>query len=62
MPSTDIDGTPLLILRLPDVKLLYQIISTPKTSEQYRILGHIIHFLECRKCIEWEKTHDTTSQ
>ena len=59
MTSTDIDGTPILILRLPDVKHLLKMVDKPMTGDEDWVMGKIMKFLNDPICINWEQQRDT---
>lgn len=50
MASTDIDGTPILILSLPDVKTLLH----PASSEaKMLVVEKLRRFVNDPQCVEW---------
>ena len=61
MTSTDIGGTPVLILRLQDVKVLQQLLDRPETPDQTIVVKQITQFINDPQCISWEEEHDAES-
>jgi hypothetical protein len=55
MVSTDIDGEPILILSLRDVKIIHGMLDSPETPDQDRVKTRILEFINDKACLEWEK-------
>lgn len=62
MTSKDIDGTPILMLGLPDVKILLQMLDRPETFDQDKIVKTIVSFINAPDCLKWEEINDKSAR
>lgn len=55
MASTDIDGTPIIVMSLPQVKTLMEMLDKPETPAQDMVMKRIVRFVNDPQCLKWER-------
>lgn len=58
MASTDINGEPVLILRIDDIQILEKMLDIASTPNQSKVIRKITDFLNDPQCTEWIENHD----